>query len=318
MNGLEMGKRWVPWLPFGLVVVALLTLGWARTAQAQTQPACPCSLWSNGATPAVASASDPGAVELGVKFRADVDGYVTGLRFYKRSGDGGPHVGNLWTSTGTLLASVPFTNESASGWQQVDLPTPVAISANTTYIASYYTDMGGYALSPWYFTTSGVQNGPLRTLADGEDGGNGVYRYGASGFPTSSFEASNYWADVVFTTTIVPDTTPSVLSGVNATPTTTTAAIPGSTLEDDDSRVLSGTSSSSLTQSATNGTMPTSRSITLTGATENTTSALTIVGNRNDVAGNCVASWRIEGIAGRAPAENSRAADTSCSGTRVE
>jgi hypothetical protein len=67
-----------------------------------------------------------------VKFRADSNGFVTGLRFYKGPQNTGSHVGHLWTSTGTLLASVTFTGESASGWQQVTLPTPVAVTANTT------------------------------------------------------------------------------------------------------------------------------------------------------------------------------------------
>src|SRR5258708_18172089 len=48
-----------------------------------------------------------------------------------------------------------------------------------------------------YFST-GVDNEPLRALADGEDGHNGVYNYGSSSsFPTQSFNASNYWVDVV-------------------------------------------------------------------------------------------------------------------------
>jgi hypothetical protein len=54
-----------------------------------------------------------------------------------------------------------------------------------------------------------VTNGPLYALRDGESGGNGVYRYGAGGFPTSTFGGNNYWVDVVFTTTPPgPDTTP--------------------------------------------------------------------------------------------------------------
>jgi hypothetical protein len=35
-------------------------------------------------------------------------------------------------------------------------------------------------------------------LASATAGGNGVYRYGASGFPDSSFNATNYWVDVIF------------------------------------------------------------------------------------------------------------------------
>ena len=44
---------------------------------------CPCSIWKPSAAPAVASAADAGAVEIGLKFRSDVSGVITGLRFYK-------------------------------------------------------------------------------------------------------------------------------------------------------------------------------------------------------------------------------------------
>ena len=54
---------------------------------------------------------------------------------------------------------------------------------------------------------------PLPALADGASGGNGVYKYGTSGFPTQTFNASNYWVDVVFNTTVPPDTTPPTVSG---------------------------------------------------------------------------------------------------------
>src|SRR5262249_16198017 len=67
-----------------------------------TTMSCPCTLFPANATPATASVNDPAAVELGVKFRADLSGYVNGVRFYKGSGNTGTHVGNLWTSGGTL------------------------------------------------------------------------------------------------------------------------------------------------------------------------------------------------------------------------
>ena len=100
------------------------------------------SLWGGAVTPAILADSDTSAVELGVKFQSDVDGYITALRFYKSSTNTGTHVGNLWTSGGTLLASVTFTNETASGWQEMPLPTPVAITAGTTYVASYHATGG--------------------------------------------------------------------------------------------------------------------------------------------------------------------------------
>ncbi len=61
------------------------------------------SIFSSSVTPVVSASSDSGAVELGVKFRSDVAGQVTGVRFYKGTGNTGTHVGNLWSSTGTLV-----------------------------------------------------------------------------------------------------------------------------------------------------------------------------------------------------------------------
>ena len=139
---------------------------------------------------------EPGGARL--RFRSDVAGVITGIRFYKGAQNTGPHTGNLYTATGTVLASATFTNETASGWQQVTFASPVSIAANTTYVASYYTPSGFYSTtrpcSPRQSTTP-----PLRALADGDGGGNGVYRYGTGGkFRTSWFNSTNYWVDVVF------------------------------------------------------------------------------------------------------------------------
>jgi hypothetical protein len=139
------------------------------------------------------------AVELGVKFRSDSNGYITGIRFYKASTNTGTHVGNLWTSSGTRLAKATFAKETASGWQQVNFSTPVAITANTVYVASYHTNVGHYSDDQNIFKTAGVDNAPLHALANGVSGVNGVYAYGStSSFPSSGWNSSNYWVDVVF------------------------------------------------------------------------------------------------------------------------
>ena len=175
---------------------------------------CPCtSLWDTATVvPASPDASDAQPVEVGVKFSSDTAGFITSLRFYKSVNNTGTHVGNLWTSTGTLQRSAIFTNETASGWQEVDFPAPVAIAANTTYIASYHTNAGHYAADAAYFAAAGVDSAPLHAPAAGASG-NGVYKYGASAFPTDTFNATNYWVDVVYGTG-APDTTPPVVSSV--------------------------------------------------------------------------------------------------------
>ncbi|RCG29393.1 DUF4082 domain-containing protein [Sphaerisporangium album] len=159
------------------------------------------SLWSSTATPAVASHQDAQAVALGVKFQANTNGTISGVRFYKGSQNTGTHVGSLWTSGGTLLASATFAGETASGWQQVNFASPVAVTANTTYVASVLSPTGYYSVTRPYFTLQ-YNNDPLLALADGAQGGNGVYVYGTTNaFPTSTFQSTNYWVDVVFTPT---------------------------------------------------------------------------------------------------------------------
>ncbi|MFG3438782.1 DUF4082 domain-containing protein [Nonomuraea sp. NPDC047897] len=163
------------------------------------QPPVTSSLWSDATLPATPSADDPRAVTLGLKFRATTSGTVRGVKFFKGAQNTGTHTGSLWTADGQPLASVTFSGETASGWQRMDFATPVAINANTTYVVSYHTTSGFYALNRSYFSAP-YANGPLVAPDSGAVGGNGVYRYGAANsFPTGSYQASNYWVDVVFT-----------------------------------------------------------------------------------------------------------------------
>ena len=185
-----------------------------RHLRRRARPAAGCSLFSAAAIPTLASSPDTGAVNLGVKFRADVGGRVTGVRFYKGPGNTGTHVGSLWSAAGALLATATFGNETATGWQQVNFASAVTISANTTYVVSYHAPNGGYAFNPAYFASSGIDNGVLHAPTSGAAGGNGVYRYAAgNAFPDASYNASNYWVDVVFDATpATPDTTAPVVT----------------------------------------------------------------------------------------------------------
>ena len=99
---------------------------------------CPCSVFPATSAPVTADSGDSSAVTLGVKVTPTQPGYITGIRFYKSAANTGTHIGALWTSTGTQLATGTFTNETASGWQQLNFAQPVPVRANTTYVASYY------------------------------------------------------------------------------------------------------------------------------------------------------------------------------------
>ncbi len=160
--------------------------------------ATPDGLWGNSYVPSENYYSY-GSYELGVKFTASVAGEVTGVRFYKQTWmDGYLHVGHLWSSSGTVLATATFTNESAYGWQQVNFSSPVAIQANTVYIASFSTGGGYFGITSPFFTSGGVFSGPLQALSNSVVGGDGVYNR-AGYFPDVDGNGMNFWADVAFT-----------------------------------------------------------------------------------------------------------------------
>ena len=160
-------------------------------------PSPASSLFSPAQVPTHIVWNDPNPVEMGVKFQTSAPGAVTAIRFYKGVQNIGTHVGHLWTSTGTLLSSATFSNETASGWQQVNLPSPVTLTLGTSYIVSYHTN-GFYSADPSFFATA-LLNGPLSAPASSPTAGNGVYAYGkAATFPSSSFNSTNYWVDLSF------------------------------------------------------------------------------------------------------------------------
>ena len=81
-----------------------------------------------------------------------------------------------------------------SGWQTATLATPVALTAGQTYVVSYFAPNGPLLGTAGFFA-SAVTRGPLTAPA----GNNGRYSYGADGgFPTSTWNATNYFVDVVF------------------------------------------------------------------------------------------------------------------------
>jgi len=152
--------------------------------------------------PAVVDAGAFSPLELGVQFKSDSNGYITGIRFYKSDANTGTHVAHLWSSSGALLASATFANETPSGWQQANFPAPVPITANTVYVGSYQTSVGHLSMDQGYFARFGVDNSPLHALADVSGSANSVYAFsGSPTFPADTYNASNFWVDVVFSFT---------------------------------------------------------------------------------------------------------------------
>ena len=129
--------------------------------------------------------------ELGMRFTSDNSGVIEAIRYYKPPSETGTHTGRIWSSTGQQLASVTFTNETGSGWQQQTLATPLAITAGATYIVSVNAN-SYYATTPNGFTTA-ISNGGLTAPV-----GAGVYNETTGVFPTDVYQNENYFRDVVF------------------------------------------------------------------------------------------------------------------------
>ena len=194
---------------------------------------CPCSLFGTNVTPKTTEADggDASPIEVGFKFQADTYGTIKGVRFYKAAANTGTHIGNLWSADGTKLASATFTGETASGWQTVTFSSPVQVSPNTTYVASYYAPAGHYSATDdyWYKNPAPGPNGgatadatPLHAVRSTTASTNGLYAYGgASSFPSNNVGAPNYWVDVVFEPTPVPN----AVTGVSAVSGGKTSAV---------------------------------------------------------------------------------------------
>ncbi|WP_104088200.1 DUF4082 domain-containing protein [Arthrobacter sp. GMC3] len=143
-----------------------------------------------------ANADDTSPIELGVSFTPSTAGTATAIRFFKGAGNSGTHTGSIWDSAGNRLATVTFSNETATGWQTALLSTPLPLAAGTTYTVSYYAPNGCYSSTGAFFGSNYVA-GPL-TVAGGS---NGLYLYGTGGgMPIHAWNSTNYFVDVVFTT----------------------------------------------------------------------------------------------------------------------
>jgi hypothetical protein len=230
-----------------------------------TSAPSPQTLFSNQ-TPALTNVTDgsgsAGDYELGMEFTSTKAGQIDAIRYYKASSETGPHEGKIWSSNGTLLATVTFTNETASGWQQQALPTSLTIQPNTTYVVS--VNVNSYYVATNNGIASTLTNGDISAVADGS---NGVYNVSPGLFPTQSYQNSNYFRDIVFTPTGAnPSNNPGsvTLSGTTTQNQTLTANV-----TDPDN--LTGATINYQWQQLTNGTWTniagaTSQSLNLTQA----------------------------------------------------
>ncbi|HEV7750722.1 MAG TPA: DUF4082 domain-containing protein [Baekduia sp.] len=238
------------------------------TASAASDPATPGRTVLDLTTPGTADAGDTSSVELGVKFKSDVDGQVTGVRFFKSAANTGTHVGTLWTAGGTQIARATFTGESDSGWQSVDFGQPVAVTAGTTYVVSYNAPKGHYSATGQGFAAP-IDNAPLHSIANGVSA-NGVYRYTSTpAFPNSDFNATNYSVDVLFTPMVVPNTPTAVTATADRSSATVSWTAPSGGTTPTSYEVIPYIGSTAQTSKVVTGTPP-ATSTTVNGLTPGT------------------------------------------------
>jgi Domain of unknown function (DUF4082) len=254
----------------GLALAAAVTLAatsaaiWTATT---ANAAPPDTIWGTQAPTSAAVDPDTGAVELGTSFTAVTSGQATGIRFYKAPENRGTHTGSLWTSSGTLLGRVTFAAETSSGWQTAALSSPVTLTAGGSYVVSYHTNVGRYVATERFTGTSASPNLRIPTSNVG------VYTYGTnSAFPKESWNASQYWVDLTFTTNRPATTTTGTPL---ATPTTTPTPAPSSTT----SYTTTPTAATTTPTAAT--TTPTAATTTPTTTTTTSTPSVTALGSRS-------------------------------------
>jgi hypothetical protein len=131
---------------------------------------------------------------LGTKFQPEKDGWITALRYYAQAGDTDQTTLTLWdAATQAELASISGTPGGTTGWFEVSLPAPVAVTKGKQYLVSYNAGPNGNYVATSHFFDTALSSGQLTAPVSA-----GVFA--DSGFPTASFNNACYFADIVFET----------------------------------------------------------------------------------------------------------------------
>ena len=180
------------------------------------------------ASPPTTAATDPAPLSLGTEFYVAADGTVSQIHFWQPTigADGSTRtVGIYQVSTGTLVQATETLTVAGTGWQTKTLATPVPITAATRYKVVVFHPAGQYAATTNYYDTgAGSADHVVGALtipnnADAAVGQGTLIYSGAIGWPSVTWNATNYWNDVsVVTPAVVAG--PSVRAYSEATPPT--------------------------------------------------------------------------------------------------
>jgi hypothetical protein len=138
-----------------------------------------------------AASGEDSDYELGTKFVSSHPAEITAIRFYKMPGETGAHKGTVWTSAGAKIVDVSFSSESPSGWQTAQLPAPLRIESGTVYVVSVNTNR------VYPITQNGLASVITNAFLSTAGGDNGVFNDTPGAFPSSTYNKSNYFVDIV-------------------------------------------------------------------------------------------------------------------------
>jgi len=102
----------------------------------------------------------------------------------------------IWRVTDGVALAGPYTWNIASGtagWKTFTLPTALDITANTDYLVTVSNSSDRYYAGTTHGFDAPIINGHLHTYV-----GSGVYTGTLGSMPTSTWQNTNYFRDVVF------------------------------------------------------------------------------------------------------------------------
>lgn len=127
--------------------------------------------------------------EQSIQFSAAIPGKVTHIRFYKTNSETGIHFGRIWSDAGALLREQQFLSETASGWQELTLSSPLIITPGVKYRVSYNVNTFSVKIQNAFGPP--IVNWPLTAFT-------GFFSTPAATYPNTG-SVSNFLADVRFT-----------------------------------------------------------------------------------------------------------------------
>lgn len=191
------------------------------------------------------------AAMAGVRVDVTCTGTFPGVWWYRTADETGTMTVNVWTTSGTLLATESSTSVAAGpGWRYLAFTNPPSVTAGTQYIVGSHKPNGAYPYSTNGFTGRSLTSPGSCLTIPASSGNNSLYTYSSSAtaFPTLSYADSEYFISPAFLETFTPPTT---------TTTSTTTTVPGTT-----------TTSTTTSTTTTTTTAPTTTTTTPPGALE--------------------------------------------------